>query len=84
MKASKIEIEQVNNFLNALVTLIPVKNDAALAKALDIAPPVVSKFRAGVIPFGPGHIIRTHEITGLAIAEIKAQLPSPKKRGAKD
>lgn len=83
MATKNLEATQVNNFLNAIISNLNLKNDAALAKALDVMPPVISKFRAGVIPFGAVHIIRAHELTLWTIAEIKAQLPAPKKRGEK-
>ena len=48
-----------------------VRNDAALSRLLGIAPPNISKMRAGIIPIGPAIILRIHDETDLPIAEIK-------------
>lgn len=55
-----------------------VKNDAALARALDVAPPVISKLRGGV-PLGSTLLIRIHECTGWPVKHIRelAAQPAP-------
>ena len=63
-----------NVFLDKLVEKLGLKNDAAAARALEVAPPVISKMRYGHLPFGPGYVIRAHELTGWTIREIKAML----------
>lgn len=47
------------------------KNDAALAHALDIAAPVVSKIRHGRLDVGATLLLRMHEATGISIHELK-------------
>lgn len=53
-----------------------LKNDARLAKFLDLPPPVVSKIRNGRMPIGATLIIAVHEITGMQISEIKHLIAS--------
>lgn len=52
------------------------KNDAALAKAIGISTPAISKTRNGRLPVGAGMLIRLHEETGIPIRELKAYLSS--------
>jgi hypothetical protein len=49
-----------------------LKNDAALSRALEVAPPVISKIRHGRLPIGASLLIRAHEISDIAIRELKA------------
>jgi len=65
----------VCTLLDYLITRYKLKNDAALAKFLDLPPPVISKMRHGKTPFSAVNIIRLHELTGMSIAAIKAKLP---------
>lgn len=65
-----------NVVLDKLIEKLRLKNDAALARALEVAPPVISKLRHGRFPFGAGYIIRAHELTNeeWSIAQIKEWL----------
>lgn len=47
----------INNYV------IGKKNDAALARFLEVAPPVISKIRHGRLPVGTELMIRTHDKT---------------------
>lgn len=55
-----------------LMVMFDLKNDAALARWLDVAPSVVSKARHGRLPIGATQIIDIHEKSQLPIATIKA------------
>jgi antitoxin HigA-1 len=57
--------------LDALIAHLGLKNDAALSRVLEVAPPVISKFRHGRLPVGPSMLIRMHEATGLNIRDLK-------------
>jgi hypothetical protein len=61
-----------DRFLDAIIKHMRLKNDAALSRALDVAPPVVSKLRHRAIAIGATHLLRAHEATGMTIAELKA------------
>jgi len=71
-----VKIPMTNNpvLLNHIMQISGAKNDAAVARLLEVQPPVVSKIRARRLSFGPTLIIKTHEVTGMPIADIKAVL----------
>lgn len=58
--------------LDALIEHLSLKNDAALARALETAPPIISKIRNGKLPVGGSMLIRMHEVSKLSIAELRA------------
>ena len=60
-----------NNALLDLLLTKGYKNDASLARALEEAPPVISKIRHGRLPIGASLLIRMHEVFDLSIRELK-------------
>lgn len=52
----------------------PIINDASLARRLEITPSMVSLIRSGKQEFGPSLILRTHDLTGWSIRDIKGAL----------
>lgn len=58
--------------LDAVMAKLGLKNDAALSRVLEVAPPVISKIRHGRLPVGATLLIRMHEGTDIAIRELKA------------
>lgn len=61
-----------DNLLGSLITRMNLKNDAALSRALEVAPPVISKIRHRRLPVGASLLIRMHEVTNLSIEELRA------------
>lgn len=61
-----------NTLLDELVRRMNLKNDAALARVLEITPPLVSKLRHLRLPIGASVILRIHDVTGMPIKEIRA------------
>lgn len=61
-----------NQLIDALVNQLRLKNDAALSRALEVAPPVISKIRAHRLPVGATILLRMHEISGLEIKDLRA------------
>jgi plasmid maintenance system antidote protein VapI len=61
-----------HRLLDALIEKMNLRNDAALAKMLEVAPPVVSKHRSGKLPIGASMLIRMHETTDIPIRELRA------------
>ena len=57
--------------LDILIEALQLKNDAALAKVLCVAPPVVSNIRNCKIEIGTTLLVRMHEITGLQIMDLR-------------
>ncbi len=66
--------EKYNQVLDLVVKTLRLKNDAALARAMGVAPPVISKLRHGRITMGPSFLIDAHELTGIGIKTIKSML----------
>lgn len=60
-----------NNLLDALIEKLELKNDAALARVLEIAPPIISKIRHRRLPVGAALLIRMHEVSGLSVGELR-------------
>ncbi len=59
------------NLLGALSVWLNLDNDAALACALGVAPPVISKVRHHSLPVGACLLVRMHELSGLSIRELR-------------
>jgi hypothetical protein len=60
-----------DNLLASLIGKLKLKNDAALSRALEVAPPVISKIRHRRLPVGASLLIRMHEVTELSIKELR-------------
>jgi hypothetical protein len=60
-----------NHLLDSLIEKLHLKNDAALSRALEVAPPVISKIRHRRLPVGASLLIRMHEVSELSIRELR-------------
>ena len=60
-----------NRVLDAIIDKLQLKNDAALSRALEVAPPVISKIRHNTLPIGATILIRMHEISDFSIRELR-------------
>ena len=60
-----------SRLLDSLRERMQLKNDAALSRALEVAPPVISKIRHRALPVGASMLIRMHEVTELSIRELR-------------
>ena len=60
-----------NHLLDSLIEKLGLKNDAALSRALEVAPPVISKIRHRRLPVGASLLIRMHEVSDLSIRELR-------------
>lgn len=63
-----------NRLLDALIEKMKLKNDAALSRALEVAPPVLSKIRHRRLPVGASMLIRMHELTDISIRELREMM----------
>ena len=61
-----------NRVLDAIIARLNLKNDAALSRALEVAPPVISKIRHHTLPIGATILLRMHEVSNLSIRELRA------------
>jgi hypothetical protein len=64
-------ISNASRLLDAVSQQLGAKNDAALARGLKVAPPVISKIRHGRLPVGPAMILKCHELAGLPVPTIR-------------
>jgi len=60
-----------NNLLESLIEKLNLKNDAALSRALEVAPPLISKIRHRRLPVGASLLIRMHEVSNLSIKDLR-------------
>jgi plasmid maintenance system antidote protein VapI len=60
-----------NNLLDSLIDRLKLKNDAALSRLLEVAPPVISKIRHRKLPVGAMMLIRMHEVSDLSIRDLR-------------
>lgn len=70
-----------DNLLDAIIAKLGLKNDAALSRALEVAPPVISKIRHRTLPIGATILLRMHEVSDFSIRELKALMGNPQKLG---
>lgn len=68
--------EQVGEYspgrlLDTLAAKLNARNDAALARAIEVAPAIVSKIRHGRLPVGASILLRMHEASGIGIRELR-------------
>jgi len=63
-----------NDLLDLVTEMVKARNDAQLARALGVAPPVISKTRHGRLPVGAALVIKIHEATKMTSREIKAYI----------
>ena len=60
-----------NRLLDTLIEKLHLKNDAALSRALEVAPPVISKIRHNRLPVGASLLIRMHEVSDMSIRDLR-------------
>jgi hypothetical protein len=63
-----------DHLLDAMIEKLQLKNDAALSRALEVAPPVISKIRHRRLPVGASILIRMHEVSDLTVTELRELL----------
>jgi len=60
-----------DHLLATLIERLNLKNDAALSRALEVSPPVISKIRHRRLPVTASLLIRMHEVSALSIQELR-------------
>jgi len=68
------ELNAANSLLDDTISTLGLKNDAALSRKLEVAPPVISKIRHGRLAIGDSMLIRLHEVTGWSTTTMKMHL----------
>ena len=64
-----------SGLLDAIKAKLQLKNDAALARALETAPPLISKIRNHHLPFGDSLIVRLIDLDIMTMPEIRQFVP---------
>lgn len=67
MTAKSNEQHDPNGLLDEAIDILGLKNDAALAHAFGVAPPVISKIRHRRLAVGPMILLKCHEIAGMSL-----------------
>jgi plasmid maintenance system antidote protein VapI len=67
-----------NYLLDVLLQRHELKNDAALAVALAVAPPVISKVRHGRQALTPTFILNIHETFAMSVEEVRLLGAAPR------
>lgn len=68
------------DLLDVLIDFLGLKNDAALGRELQVAPPILSKIRHGTLPVSAAILIRMHEVSGLSIYQLRACMGDHRRR----
>ncbi|HJV52808.1 MAG TPA: hypothetical protein VJ652_15175 [Noviherbaspirillum sp.] len=77
-KNSRIDSNHpANKLLDLIISTYNLKNDADLARTLQLTPPQISKMRYGHLSVTGDMIIRFHEFTGWEVKDIKTKLGLP-------
>jgi hypothetical protein len=79
-KLNELVTYDPDHLLDSLIQKLLLKNDAALARALEVAPPVISKIRHRRLPVGATLLIRMHEISDLTIGELRSLMGDQRAR----
>ena len=66
-----------NRVLDAMIARLRLKNDAALSRVLEVAPPVISKIRHCTLPIGATLLLRMHEESEFSIRELRELMVRP-------
>lgn len=63
--------------IEGLKVLHRVKNDAALARLLEVAPPVISKIRSGRLTIGCALLIKIQDTFDMNLKDVRALYQEP-------
>jgi hypothetical protein len=67
-----------DHLLDAVVERLNLKNDASLARRLNVAPPVISKIRHRHLVIGDSMLIKIHDATLLPINDLRQLMGVPR------
>lgn len=62
----------INQLLDQIMTSQQLKNDAALARELEVAAPVISKLRSGGLKMGCSMIVKLHLAFDIPVRDLQA------------
>lgn len=73
-KYTEPTLEGTISFLESVKEKYQLKNDAALARFIELPPPVISKLVNGKVDFNFGHVVTFHLKTEIPVASIMHQV----------
>lgn len=79
-RASTSTMFDADTLLDGLIVHLDLKNDAALARALEVAPPIISKLRHRSLPVSAAVLVRMHEVSGLSINNLRLLMGDNRRR----
>jgi hypothetical protein len=79
-RVSAPDMFDADTLLDGLIVHLDLKNDAALARALEVAPPIISKLRHRSLPVTAAVLIRMHEVSGLSINNLRLLMGDNRRR----
>ena len=62
------------NLLDNIIHHLELRTDADLSRALQVAPPMISKMRHCHLPVGGAVLIRMHEVSGLSVETLRSMM----------
>ena len=71
VKMQSMQRYDPDQLLASLIGRLNLKNDAALSRALEVSPPVISKIRHRRLPVTASLLIRMHEVSNLSIRDLR-------------
>lgn len=66
-----------NHLLDSVLAYMGLKNDAALARVLSVAPPILSKLRHHKNRVSAAFLLKLYDATGLSITTLRTLLSKP-------
>ena len=81
--AAKLTTYDPNGLLDRLSETLNAKNDAALARLLKVAPPVISKIRHRRLPISASILICMHEVSNITIKELRQWMGDTREKFAR-
>ena len=80
LRTSSVSDFEQSNLLDGLIAQLGLKNDAALARALEISPPQISKLRHLTLPVSAAILIRMHDVSGLSLRDLRLLMGDNRRR----
>lgn len=75
--SAKNQLRHPHPLLDGVLERMQLKNDAALARLLQVTPPRISKIRRGWLRVSPDMLLRLHEIGQIPLAELRELMAIP-------
>lgn len=75
---TKTDTYQPGRLFDQLIERLKLKNDAALARYLEVDQPVISKIRHRKMKISAALLLRMHDFSGIAVNELRDLMSAPR------